>query len=461
MKKTFLLLLITLSFLDVAHGQSDEAMLKKIFDEALTNGQSYQMLDYLSNEIGGRLSGSPEAAAAVEWSRQEMVRLGFDTVFLQEVMVPHWVRGKKEITRIINSGRLGTVELATCALGNSVGTGDKGVLANVVEVDGIESLNKLESKSVKGKIIFFNRPMDPTHISTFAAYGGAVDQRVFGASAAAKLGAAGVIVRSMASNNDDIPHTGTLRYDDGVEKIPALAISTNDANLLSLALKNEPDLKVYIETHCENLPDVLSYNVVGEIKGDKYPNEYIVVGGHLDSWDLGDGAHDDGAGCVQSIEVLRILQQLGYKPQRSIRAVMFMNEENGLKGGLKYAELAKANNEKHIAAIESDRGGFTPKGFTITGSDEAAQKLMSWKPLFEPYGIYDFGKPGGGADIGPLGEQGTTLLGFLPDPQRYFNYHHTIIDTFDKVDKRELELGAASMTALVYLIDKYGIDGKN
>ncbi|GAA0891563.1 M28 family peptidase [Fulvivirga kasyanovii] len=436
-------------------------MLKSIFNETLTNGRSYEMLDYLSNEIGGRLSGSPEAAAAVEWSRQEMMSLGFDTVFLQEVMVPHWVRGEKEVVKVINSDRLGTFDLTACALGNSVGTGDLGVVAKIIEVDGIESLRKLGRKNVEGKIVFFNRKMDPTHISTFAAYGGAVDQRVFGASEAADLGALAVVVRSMASNNDDIPHTGTLIYKEGVKKIPALAISTNSANLLSKSLKAEPDLELYIESHCQMLPDVLSYNVIGEIRGSSKQGEYIIVGGHLDSWDLGDGAHDDGAGCVQSIEALRVLQSIGYKPKHSIRAVMFMNEENGLRGGLKYAELAKKNQEKHLAAIESDRGGFTPKGFTLVGSEAAKAQLLNWRPLFETYGIYDFGKPGGGADIGPLEEQGTVLIGFLPDSQRYFNLHHTTADTFDTIDKRELELGAASMAALVYLIDKYGIDGKN
>ncbi|UII28651.1 M28 family peptidase [Fulvivirga maritima] len=301
--------------------------------------------------------------------------------------------------------------------------------------------------------------MDASLINTFAAYGGAVGQRVAGASEAAKLGAVAVVVRSMASNNDDIPHTGTLHYEEGVKAIPAVAISTNSADLLSKAVADDASLKLYVETHCKTLPDVLSYNVIGEMYGSGNTDEYIVVGGHLDSWDLGDGSHDDGAGCVQSIEVLRILKGLKYTPQKNIRAVMYMNEENGLRGGLKYAELASFNKEKHIAAIESDRGGFTPKGFTISGSEAARTSLMSWKHLFEPYTIYDFGKEGGGADIGPLKDQGTALIGFLPDSQRYFNYHHTGIDTFDKIDKRELELGAASMAALVYLIDKYGIDG--
>ncbi|ELR72233.1 Aminopeptidase [Fulvivirga imtechensis AK7] len=459
--KTLLFLYLAATLPNYTFSQSeDEAMLRKTFNEALTNGQSYQMLDYLSNNIGARLSGSPEAAAAVEWSRQQMMRLGFDTVYLQEVMVPHWVRGKKEVARIVNA-KSGTIDLKVCALGNSVGTGPDGLAASVVEVKNFDELKNLGRKNVEGKIVFYNRPMDPTLINTFGAYGGAVDQRVNGPSEAARLGAKGVIVRSMASNNDDIPHTGTLVYDESAGRIPAIAVSTNDANLLSRLLKDDANLKVYMETHCEMLPDVLSYNVIGEMKGNRYPNEYIVVGGHLDSWDVGDGSHDDGAGCVQSIEAIRILMTLGYKPQRTLRAVMFMNEENGLRGGLKYAAQATANKETHIAAIESDRGGFTPKGFTISGSEKAKSALMSWKPLFAPYDIYDFGKPGGGADIGPLGESGTALIGFLPDSQRYFTLHHTDADTFETVDKRELEMGAGSMAALVYLIDKYGMDGKN
>jgi Zn-dependent M28 family amino/carboxypeptidase len=222
-------------------------------------------------------------------------------------------------------------------------------------------------------------------------------------------------------------------------------------------LKDEKDLSVYMENHSETLEDAPSFNVIGEIKGSEFPNEIIVVGGHLDSWDLGQGAHDDGAGCVQSIEVLRLFKTMGYKPKRTIRAVMFMNEENGLRGGIKYAEQAEKNKEKHLAAIESDRGGFVPRGFTVPTEEKAKAKVRSWKPLLEPYGLSDFSQEGGGADIGPLANQGVALLGFLPDSQRYFNYHHTGEDTIDKVDKRELELGSASMAALVYLIDQYGL----
>jgi carboxypeptidase Q len=299
--------------------------------------------------------------------------------------------------------------------------------------------------------------MDPTKIHAFAAYGGAVNQRGSGASEAAKYGAIGVIVRSMGLNQEDYPHTGALNYTPNIPKIPAIAVSTKHAEVLSKLLKDDASLQLYVETHCQMLPDAPSYNVIGELRGSQFPNEIIAVGGHLDSWDLGQGAHDDGTGCVQSIEVLRLFKAMGIKPKRTLRAVMFMNEENGLRGGREYAKQAEAKKEKHLAAIESDRGGFTPRGFTMSATDEVKTKIKNWKPLLEPYGLADFSQDGGGADISPLAPQGVTLIGYLPDSQRYFSYHHTPEDTFDKVDKRELELGAASMTALIYLIDQYGL----
>jgi hypothetical protein len=367
------------------------------------------------------------------------------------------VRGQKEEARIINSKKMGTVPVNVCALGGSVGTGPSGIAASIVEVKSFEELKQLGTSNIKGKIVFFNRPMDPTKINTFAAYSGAVDQRGSGASEAARYGALAVVVRSMGSNIEDYPHTGGMRYAPNVPQIPAVAISTKHAELLSKLLKDDAALQFYIETHCETLGDAPSFNVIGEIKGSEYDNEIIVVSGHLDSWDLAQGAHDDGAGCVQAIEVLRLFKAIGYKPKHTIRAVMYMNEENGLRGGQKYAELAEKNREKHIAAIESDRGGFTPRGFTMTATDAEKARIRSWKPILEPYGLSDFAQEGGGADIGPLGRMNVALIGFLPDSQRYFDYHHTPVDTFDKVNKRELEMGAASMAALTYLLDKYGL----
>ncbi|WP_425392187.1 M20/M25/M40 family metallo-hydrolase [Ekhidna sp.] len=432
-----------------------EKTIKEIYDEALTNGRVYEDLRVLCKEIGNRLSGSPEAAAAVEYTKQLMESYGFDTVYLQPVMVPHWVRGKKEIVRAIDSNKHGTFEMNALALGNSVGTGSEGVLAEVVEVSGIDEVNEL-GKKVEGKIVFYNGAMDPTIINTFGAYGGAVIQRSSGASEAAKFGAKAIIIRSVTNRQDDIPHTGSLRYKALINQIPAVAISTNDADKLSKILK-EQKLKVYIETHCKQLPDVLSYNVIGELRGTEFPDEIIAVGGHLDSWDVGEGAHDDGSGCMQAIEAVRLIKALDITPKRTIRAVMWMNEENGLRGGREYARVAKEKGEKHIAALESDSGGFQPLGFSTSGTEEQRAKIKAWRGYFLPYRVWDFDQNGGGADIGPLRSQGTLLIGLRPSTQKYFIYHHTPADVFEAVDQRELELGAASMSAMVYLLDREGI----
>jgi hypothetical protein len=442
------LLLLSIS----SFGQADADAIKQIFDEELSEGRSFQWLEELTVKIGNRLSGSPGAAMAVDWGKRELEEIA-DSVWLQPVMVPVWVRGQKEIARLKKS----KVDLNVCALGGSVGTGPDGITAKVVEVKNFEDLKRLGEKNIKGNIVFFNRPMDPTRIHTFAAYGGAVDQRGYGASEAARYGAVGVIVRSMGLNQEDYPHTGALRYDPALPKIPAIAVSTKHADLLSKNLKENKDLQLYFETHCETLPDVKSFNVIAELKGSEYSEEIIVVGGHLDSWDLGQGAHDDGAGVVHSMEVLRLFKVLGIKPKRTIRVVLFMNEENGSRGGIEYAKHVEIKKEKHAAAIESDSGGFTPRGFSMSTTDDVRNKIKSWRPLLEPYGITDFNQLGGGADIGPLAPLGVPLIGFLPDSQRYFDYHHTSVDTIDKVSKRELEMGSASITALVYLIDQYGL----
>jgi len=312
----------------------------------------------------------------------------------------------------------------------------------------------LERRKLREKIVFFNRPMDPKLIDTFHAYGGCMNQRSEGAGEAVEYGAVAVIVRSLSLNLDDDPHTGNMRYVEGRKKIPAVAISTKSANYLSESLLKNPDLEFLMKTSCRQYDDVKSYNVVGQINGIENSDEIILVGGHLDSWDTGDGAHDDGAGCVQSLEVLRIFMDLGIKPKKTIRAVLFMNEENGNRGGKKYAELAKANKEFHIAAIESDRGGFTPRGFDVNGTEQDLKKISAWKGILEPYGLHVFRSGFGGVDIYPLKDQNVPLIGFIPDPQRYFDYHHSPEDVFENVNKRELELGAASMAALVYLISE-------
>ena len=430
---------------------TDSVTIKQLFNTALTKGQCYQWLDVLSNDIGGRLSGSPEAQQAVEWGEKLMKELNFDKVWLQPVMVPHWVRGEKEEAYFTVGNTKFNVPI--CALGGSIATSENGVTGEVIEVQSIEEAENLGEK-LRGKIVFFNRPFDDTHIETFRAYGGCVDQRGAGAKATGKFGVLGVIVRSMTHSIDDYPHTGAMGYGDipESEKVPTAAISTKAANSLSEKLKENPNLKFYFKQSCKTLPDAPSFNVIGELTGSAFSEKYITVGGHLDSWDLGDGAHDDGAGIVQSIEVLRLFKLNGIKPKHTIRVVLFMNEENGLRGGKKYAEEAKSNNEIHIAALESDSGGFTPRGFTFDSSINH-DLFMSWKALMAPYGLHEIKKGGSGADIGPLKSESISLFGYRPDSQRYFDYHHASTDTFDKVNKRELELGAASMASLIYLLD--------
>lgn len=440
--------------------QSDEAILKAVYTTSLTNGMSYQWLEYLSNTIGGRLSGSTNAELAVQYTQKELEKLGLDKVWLQPVMVPKWVRGEKEMAYFETKGELNKVNI--CALGGSIATAEKGLKAQVIEVNSYNDLEKLGEAKVKGKIVFINRALQPELINTFEAYGGCSSERYRGAYEAAKYGAVGTIVRSLSSRQDDYPHTGSMSYGDlpVEQRIPSAAISTNDAVKLSEALKKDKNLEFFLEMSCQQFDDVQSYNVIGEITGSEFPDEYIIVGGHLDSWDLGDGAHDDGAGVVQSMDVLRLLKESGVTPKRSIRVVLFMNEENGLRGGKKYAEVAKEKGEKHIFALESDAGGFTPRGFGFQGSDLMLSKIDTWRSLFKPYLIHYFEKGYSGADISPLKSDGILLAGLRPDSQRYFDHHHAANDTFEHVNKRELELGAATMTALVYLIDKYGVETK-
>ena len=310
------------------------------------------------------------------------------------------------------------------------------------------------------KLFFFNRPMDPTFITTFTAYGTAVDQRALGALEASKYGAIGVIVRSMTLRTDDFPHTGGLTYGalPVSKRIPAAAISTKGADKLSSLLKIKPDLKFLLRQQCKQMPDVQSYNVIAEKKGTTYPDEVILIGGHLDSWDIGDGSHDDGAGVVHSMDLINLFNNIDYKPKRTIRVVLFMNEENGLRGSLKYKEIADKEGINHIFAIESDAGGFRPLGFSFTCNDSNFLRILEWKKLFAPYFINVFIKAGSGADISNLRKDYNVLSGLRPNSQRYFDYHHTEIDTFDAINKRELEMGSSAVASLVYLFDKYGLN---
>jgi carboxypeptidase Q len=458
--KRLLFLFLLLPSVSIVSAQGNEALIvKEIYDKALTEGECYDWLHHLCKDIGPRLAGSPGAEAAVFSMKRLMDTLGFDTVYLQPCTVPRWDRGAPATGRIVNNAMVGTEEIKVTSLGNSIGTGPAGITAPIVEVFSLQVVEQLGRAGVGGKIVFFNRPMDPTQTKTFNAYGGAVDQRGSGHIVAAKFGARATLVRSMTTGLDDIPHTGAIAPAEEGMAIPAISVSTNDAEKLSRLLR-QGEVRVHLQSNGRNLPPVPSFNVIGEIRGSEFPDEIILVGGHLDSWDVGEGAHDDGAGIVHSLQVLPLWQKIGHKPKRTFRCVLFMNEENGLAGGRAYWAASNEKKEFHLAALESDSGGFTPRGFSATGRDDVFtadfRRINDWLPLLEPYGL-SFSSGGSGADISGLKSQGGLLIGFRPDSQRYFDFHHTKTDVFENVNKRELELGAASITSLLYLIDKYGL----
>ena len=443
----------------VANAQTtDSIALRQHFNYYLTKSNCYKNLEYLSTKIESRLSGSPGAAKAVAWAKKAMYEAGADTVYLQPCMVPHWVRGEKENCSSVNTQTKKQTTYSICALGNSIATPKSGINASVIIINNFSQLDSLGEKNIKGKIVFFNVYFNHTYLTTGACYGETVTYRYSGPSKAAKFGAVATIVRSMSSINNNFPHTGVMGYDTILtkNKIPACAISFSGADDLLEQLKNNPNITVHLKMSCQMLAKELSYNVVGEIKGSEKPQEIIMAGGHLDAWDNGQGAHDDGAGVVQAMEVLAMYKKQNIKPKHTIRAVAFMNEENGGAGGKAYFEDTKKNNLKHIAALESDAGGFSPRGIAVDTTNGAYKKVLSWKSLLDPYFLQFIKKDGHGADISYLKEIGVPLIGFEPDGQKYFDYHHTADDTFDKINKRELELSAGVIGSLIYLIDTKG-----
>ena len=434
MRKLLLALLLCAGAITVFAQKEDSAFIKKISDEILTNGKAYENLRHLTKKIGARLAGSPGMVKSEQWGLKLMQESGADKAWMQECMVPHWVRGGKDVAKAgyiplrseVKKGPYPTFinkDLDVIALGNSIGTGKNGISESVLQVN---SFDELEQKKdlVKGKIVFYNYKFNDTYINTFLSYRDAGQYRGQGPSRAAKYGAKAVIVRSMSHAADNNPHTGATRYDSAYTKIPAVAIGLRDADWLSEQLKTA-EVKVSLKTNGHFLPDTIGHNIIGEFRGSEFPDEIITVGGHLDSWDNCEGAHDDGAGCVQTIEILRAFKAIGYKPKRSIRFVLFANEENGLRGGNKYAEEAQKEGKKHILAVESDAGGFTPRALGFSGSDEQFQQLLSWKGVVAPYGCTECVKGGRGSDIGPLNrtlKRATPSLN--PDTQRHFEIHH-------------------------------------
>jgi Zn-dependent M28 family amino/carboxypeptidase len=405
--------------------------------------------------VGPRLTGSVQADAAVAAMVRHMRELGFEGVRTEPTTVGHWVRGAPEEGRII-SRRFGTVSVAVRALGGSIATPGRGIRAGILEVHSFEELKQAGGRA-RGKIIFFNGRMDPELLDTFQAYGAAAGLRYSGAVEAARAGGIAAVVRSLTLEVNDDPHTGSMAYDAGVPEVPAVSISTRGADRLAETLKNDAETQLYVRTSCRRLAPVISHNVLGEIRGGEKPGEVIVVAGHLDSWDLSPGAHDDGAGCAQAIEAVRLIHELGLRPARTIRVVLFMDEENGGTGGRDYARAETRASERHLAAIESDRGGFLPLGLGIGATGTAYDKVKAWEPLFQAIGLQWLRPGGGGVDIAPLAASGTVLMGLVPDSQRYFDVHHSGIDTIEKVNPRELEIGAAAMALMAYLLAQEGI----
>lgn len=432
-----------------------DSLARMLLRAGLSGNNAYALLTELTTTCGSRLSGSPGAAKAVDLTAAMMRRYGFANVRAESVMVPHWVRGTVEEATLIGvDGR--RRPLAITALGGSVATPRSGITASVIEVRSFAALRAVGSRAA-GKIVFFNRPMDPTTFNTFSGYGGAVDQRAAGAIEAARVGAVGVIVRSVTLAHDNVPHTGSMSYADSIPKIPAVAIGIRDAETLSATVARDPRARVRMRLSCATLPDAPSANVMGELTGSEHPDEVIVIGGHLDCWDKGVGAHDDGSGCMQAIEALRLLKECGITPRRTIRAVMFMNEENGSRGGRAYAADPRRTAEHHVAAIEADRGGFTPRGFAVQADSATVERVKRWAPILEIAGAGQISAGHAGVDVSPIVNAGAAGFGLIVDHHRYFDVHHSANDTLQAVHPRELELGAIAGALLVYLLSEEGL----
>jgi hypothetical protein len=408
-----------------------DAQLEQLLARSRSQGQTWADLTFLCDQVGHRLAGSAGLERAVTWGLERMQAAGVPAR-LEPVQVPVWRRGAESLTMHSPLPR----QLGVLGLGGTIAARD--LRAEVVVVHAFEELGP----QVKGRIVLYNAPMEPGE-PTIDRYGPAVRFRGRGAVEAAKHGAVGVLVRSVTTRSLYTPHTGGMGYQEGVPKIPAAAISTEDADWIDRLSRAGVKVEVELDLGAEQLAEVLSHNVVGELKGGRWPEQIVLVGAHLDSWDVGQGAHDDGAGVVQVLEVLRQIKAMG-TPGRTVRGVLYTNEENGLRGGKAYAQAHAA--ERHVAAIETDLGGGWPLGWGATGSP--AQ--LAWlRKAAAPLGL-PLSEGGGGADIGPLGEQGALLIGLRPDDSRYFDVHHTQADTLDKVDPTALSEGAAALSALVW-----------
>ena len=431
---------------------------ERLVDHILAHSQAYETLSYLTDNIGPRLSGSKGADLAVKWTTQRFREWGFD-VRNESVMVPHWVRG-------VERGHLpshNNQKIVLTALGGSVATPANGITADVVEVTSYEELAQLGRAKIAGKIVFYNKAMDMALVESgraFEAYGKAVIFRGGGASRAAEFGAVAAVIRSVASGSLRTPHTGSMRYDEKFPKIPAAAMATEDADLVHRLLAKGERVRMHLVLTPKTLPDVPSANVIAEIRGSERPDEIVLIGGHLDSWDLGTGAIDNGSGVAMVMETLRAMKELGIRPKRTIRGVLFMNEENGLRGGRKYFENVAKREElhKHIAAIESDAGAAPPTAFITTLEGAAVDRIQSRAGILRRIAPMKFtSSKHTGADTSPLTDAGVPGFGLVPEPRHYFDFHHTPADTLDKVDPKALAQNTAALAALAYLLAEEGL----
>ena len=410
-----------------------------IIDKAMSDSQGYDRLGEMLDTFGPRFSGSTNLEKSLEWIIDEMKKDGLENVHGEEVMVPKWIRGKESAVMTAPWKK----DLAVLGLGGSVGTGSKGLSGEVFVVNSFDDL-KARAGAAKGKIILYNVP--------FTTYGETVQYRYRGASEAAKVGGIASLIRSVGPYSMNTPHTGTSAYEDGVKKIPHAAITLEDAAMMGRMSKRGITIKVSLYMEGRFVDDVPSQNVMGEIIGSEYPDEVIVLGGHIDSWDVGQGAHDDGGGCVASWQAVKLIKDLGLKPKRTIRAVMWTNEENGLRGGEAYRDEHLNELDNHILAMESDAGVFKPSGFGFSGPDESFKILQDIGTLLYRIDSGKITKGGGGADIGPIMREGVPGMGLKVDGSRYFWYHHTNADTFDKVDKDEFNRCVATMAVMAYVV---------
>jgi hypothetical protein len=419
----------------VAAGETDAT--QRILGAALADPRSWPRLEHLADRIGHRLSGSAALDRAIEWAAIELRRDGLE-VRTEPVMVPHWVRGHAHARLLapIDS------EMAVLALGGSVATPAGGLEAEVVEVDGLPALAALGAQA-RGRIVLFNLPMREAK-----DYGSVAKLRTEGASAAARQGAVGMLIRSAGTADFRLPHTGALRYAEDAPRVPAAALAAEDAALIHRLLASGDTVRVRLDLGCRSLPDAPSANVIAELRGREWPEEIVLIGAHLDSWDVGQGAHDDGAGCAIVMDTIGLLQRTGARPRRTIRAVLFTNEENGLRGARDYA--SRHGGEPHVVAIEADSGGFRPVGFAVDAGAGGIELVRELATPLGALGAADVTGEGGGADLTPLRDMGVPVMNMRHDGGRYFDYHHTVADTLDKVNRQDLERCVAALALMTY-----------